>query len=155
MSRYIVLAMIACLSFGLRGEVQERYKLYPTQNMWTFLKLNTTTGQIRHVQYGMEQQERFEYVLNETDLATLNDKKHVRGRYKLYPTQNRWTFILLDTLDGDAFQVQWGEQCHVVAIPLGTIKRSEDAEAMERENKASKDGTAKEESTVEFLKRFL
>lgn len=27
------------------------YKLYPTQNMWNFLKLNTSTGQISIVQF--------------------------------------------------------------------------------------------------------
>ena len=30
-------------------------------------------------------------------------------RYKLYPTQNMWTFILLDTVDGRTWQVQWSQ----------------------------------------------
>lgn len=146
--------MVACLSFCLHGKEQEQYVLYPTQNMWTFLKLNTTTGQIRHVQYGMERQERFEYELSEVDLTMLSGKTHVRGRYKLYPTQNRWTFILLDTLDGATFQVQWGEECGVIPILPGTVKHSEDDGVTKSEDSASKDDAEKEESFVDFLNRF-
>jgi hypothetical protein len=29
------------------------------------------------------------------------------GRYKLYPTQNIYNFILLDVVNGNTFQVQW------------------------------------------------
>lgn len=123
MKRYLLLALILCWSFYLRGEEQDRYILYPTQNVWTFLKLDTTTGQIRHVQYGMTDGERFEYVLSETNIAALLGKKQISGRYKLYPTQNRWTFILIDTIDGETFQVQWGDSCGVVPIPLGTVQK--------------------------------
>lgn len=154
MAHYILLSIIACLSFYLRGETQERYTLYPTQNMWTFLKLDTATGQIRHVQYGMELKERFEYELSELDITSLIGKKHIKGRYKLYPTQNRWTFILLDTLDGNTFQVQWGEDCGIVPILPGTIKRSEDDEPTKHDNATPKDELDKEESQVNFFDLF-
>lgn len=114
-----------CLSFYLHGEEQDRYILYPTQNMWTFLKLDTATGQIRHVQYGLKDEERFEYKLSELNIAALRGKKQVKGRYKLYPTQNLWTFILLDTIDGDTFQVQWGDSCAIIPIPFGTFRQDE------------------------------
>ena len=32
------------------------------------------------------------------------------ARYKLYPTQNMYNFILLDQIDGDTYQVQWGKE---------------------------------------------
>lgn len=147
MNRCALLAMVACLSFVLRGEEQARYTLYPTQNTWTFLKLDTETGEIHHVQYGMEPKERFEYVLSEVDLTKLRGKKREKGRYKLYPTQNRWTFILLDTLDGATFQVQWGEPCGVWFIPLGAVTKED---ALGGEGTASESGTAKEESSVTF-----
>lgn len=31
----------------------ERYKLFPTQNMWTFIKLDTQTGQMWQLQYSI------------------------------------------------------------------------------------------------------
>lgn len=32
----------------------ERFKLFPTQNMWTFIKLDTQTGQMWQVQYSVK-----------------------------------------------------------------------------------------------------
>lgn len=42
---------------------EPEYKLYPTTNMWTFLKLNTATGQIWQVQYSING-DRFQYKLD-------------------------------------------------------------------------------------------
>lgn len=84
----------------------ERFKLFPTQNMWTFIKLDTQTGQMWQVQYSLKsEKERFEYDLNSQPLVT-NGKK-VNGRFELYPTQNIYNFILLDRIDGQVWQVQW------------------------------------------------
>ena len=33
---------------------------------------------------------------------------HYIGRYKLYPTENIWTFLMIDVIDGYTFQIQWG-----------------------------------------------
>ena len=62
----------------------ERYKLFPTQNMWTFIKLDTQTGQMWQLQYSVNDDKgRFEYDLNPNALV-VNDK-----------------------IDGKAWQVQW------------------------------------------------
>lgn len=82
-----------------------KYELYPTQNMWNFLKLNTITGTIYIVQYSLDGSE-FQIPLNKTDLLWV-DEPHVCGRFKLYPTQNMWNFILLDQINGNVWQVQW------------------------------------------------
>jgi len=82
-----------------------RFKLFPTQNMWTFLKLDTQTGQMWQVQYSVSDDERFEYDLNPSSLVT--NAKMVNGRFELYPTQNIHNFILLDQIDGKSWQVQW------------------------------------------------
>ena len=74
--------------------------------MWTFIKLNTITGKIWQVQYGNSNDKRFSTVLNSMDLAV--GKEHTPGRFTLYPTQNMWTFILVDQIDGDMWQIQWG-----------------------------------------------
>lgn len=84
----------------------ERYKLFPTQNIWTFIKLDTQTGKMWLLQYSVnDNEERFEYDLN-PDALVVNGKK-VNGRFELYPTQNIYNFILLDQIDGKTWQVQW------------------------------------------------
>jgi uncharacterized protein YxjI len=81
------------------------YRLFTTENMWTFLKLNTQDGRIWQVQYDVEGDDRFEVYVNPTHFAIGLDK--VPQRFTLYPTQNMYTFILLDQLDGRMWQVQW------------------------------------------------
>ena len=84
----------------------ERYKLFPTQNMWTFIKLDTQTGQMWQLQYSINDEKgRFEYDLNPNALI-VNGKKF-NGRFELYPTQNIYNFILLDKINGKTWQVQW------------------------------------------------
>lgn len=83
-----------------------RYKLYPTQNMWNFIKLDTQTGKMWMVQFSVEDSnDRFVYDLNPLYLYFNDDM--VNGRFELYPTQNSWNFILLDQIDGRTWQVQW------------------------------------------------
>ena len=81
------------------------YKLFATQNMWIFLKLDTSQGLVRMVQYSMESSNRLEVPINYLPLATGEDA--IPGRFNLYPTQNMWTFIMLDEVDGRTWQVQW------------------------------------------------
>lgn len=83
-----------------------RYKLFPTQNMWTFIKVDTQTGQMWQVQYSVnEDKERLEYDLNPQSL--IHDEKKINGRFELYPTQNIYNYILLDQINGKLWQVQW------------------------------------------------
>ncbi len=51
-----------------RRQLREpQYQLFPTENMWTFLKLNTVTGQIWQVQYSIDGPDyRFESILDVT-----------------------------------------------------------------------------------------
>lgn len=109
MKKVFLLCVLLCMNSiafaeSSVSESQTRYKLFPTQNMWTFLKLDTMTGKIWQVQYSTKGPEyRFETVLNS---RALNQKKNV-GRFTLYPTQNTYNFILLDQIDGHTYQVQW------------------------------------------------
>lgn len=83
------------------------FQLYPTQNMWNFIKLNTQTGEMWQVQYAINDDEnRVSMTLNDVVLISATDKK-VNGRFTLYPTDNMYTFLLLDTIDGRVWQVQW------------------------------------------------
>ncbi len=97
------------------------YKLYPTENMWNFLKLDTRTGRIWQVQFSVDgDKSRFEVVLNDRDLIW-DGKYFINGRFELYPTKNMYNFILLDRITGDTYQVQWSlkeKNRAVFAIPL-------------------------------------
>lgn len=97
----------------------ERYKLFPTQNLWTFIKLDTQTGQMWQLQYSVnDKSERLEYDLNPYPLITDKQEK-VNGRFELYPTQNIYNFILLDQIDGKTWQVQWAiEEENRVVLPI-------------------------------------
>ena len=88
------------------------YKLYSTQNVWTFLELETYTGRIWQVQYSMESNKRFKVPVNTTDYSIFDEDSGIvdnryAGRFELYPTENMYTFILLDTYNGNTWQVQW------------------------------------------------
>lgn len=85
-----------------------RYKLYPTTNMWTFLKLDTRTGRIWQVQWSFETDKRFETVLSSYSIAWEDEK--VNGRFVLYPTTNNYNFVMLDQVNGNTYQVQWSQE---------------------------------------------
>lgn len=94
-----------------------RYKLYPTVNIWTFLKLDTRTGKVWQVQWSTEYNKRFESVLSEQSLVW--DGEEVDGRFELYPTTNNYNFIMLDQVSGYTYQVQWSlkaDKRFVIAI---------------------------------------
>ena len=83
-----------------------RYKLFPTQNMWTFIKLDTQTGKMWLIQFSVDSEvSRFQYDLNPFPLVISADQ--INGRFEPYSTQNIYNFILLDQIDGQTWQVQW------------------------------------------------
>lgn len=90
-------------------EDMERYKLYPTKNMWNFLKLDTRTGVITQVQYDVSGNGQGEFILSYRILLPMDEswRDAKNGRFKLYPTQNTYNFLLLDQVDGRMWQVQW------------------------------------------------
>ena len=82
------------------------YELYPTENMWTFIKLDTSSGQLWQVHFAInDDSSRKEEILSLTRLAIGNESK--AGRFCLYPTKNMYNFILLDRKEGKTWQVQW------------------------------------------------
>jgi hypothetical protein len=80
------------------------YRLFNTQNIYTFLKLDTRAGRIWQVQWG-DKDHRFIVPINPKALVSGGKP----GRFTLYPTSNIYTFILLDQETGDAWHVQWGK----------------------------------------------
>lgn len=111
----ILMSLLTFLSFTQISssqslpDKQPAYKLYPTENTWTFLELETFSGRIWQLQYSVEgDSKRFKLELNPYSLASdYNGVSEVNGRFELYPTQNIYNFILLDTYDGRTWQIQW------------------------------------------------
>ena len=94
-----------------------RYELYSTQNIWTFLKLDTRTGRIWQVQYSLEEGKRGEWILNAQSLTQNSEGKN--RRFQLYPTSNIFNFILLDHSNGKTYQVQWSQKEELrVVVPI-------------------------------------
>lgn len=110
-----LLVMLSAVSFSSAAETAtvvapttnavNNYLLYPTTNIYTFLKLDTRNGKIWQVQYSMDDNE-FEVVLNSRELVATGKP----GQFALYPTTNNWTFLLLDTINGDVWHVQWSQE---------------------------------------------
>ena len=93
------------------------YRLFATRNMYTFIKLNTSNGQMWQVQWGTESKYRFENVLS--DISLVNKDEEKKGRFFLYPTTNIYNFILLDQIDGRVWQVQWNTEAkNRLVVPI-------------------------------------
>ncbi|MGN0091841.1 MAG: hypothetical protein ACI35M_02100, partial [Alistipes sp.] len=83
-----------------------RYKMYKTENIHILLKLDTATGKVWMVQYGTGGDSGIIVPVDSTSLLAENTPE-VAGRYELYATKNMYNFILIDTENGDTYQVQW------------------------------------------------
>jgi len=82
------------------------YQLFPTQNVWTFIKLDTRNGKMWQIHFTVSDDGvKGEFILN--ILPLVSKDKEVNGRFTLYPTENIYNFLLLDQIDGKVYQVQW------------------------------------------------
>ena len=108
---------IADETTGLKNKVG-RYKVYRTTNIYNSLKLDTASGRITALQIGINNDKsRFEYTV--CNAIEDDPKWRIIGRYELYPTGNNFNFILIDTILGRAYQVQWStknEECGIWVI---------------------------------------
>ncbi len=83
------------------------YRLFSTKNIYTFIKLNTRNGQMWQVQWSAKNNQ-FQTTLS--DISRVDKDEEKNGRFFLYPTTNIYNFILLDQIDGRAWQVQWSTE---------------------------------------------
>ena len=116
---YLLLTLVlaaSCISAQKKetpGINQERveqqpsnYQLFETKNIWVLIKLDTRNGKMTQVHFSLDSDSyRGELILNDRALVIPEDEK--AGRFTLYPTQNMFTFILLDKVTGRTYQVQW------------------------------------------------
>ena len=83
------------------------YQLFPTDNYWTFIKLDTRNGKMWQVHFTISDDGyQGELILNSSSLL-MSDEVEEKGRFTLYKTNNMYNFILLDQINGKTYQVQW------------------------------------------------
>ena len=119
-----LLFFLPLVSFG--QEDIDRYKLYKTTNMWTFLKLDTSTGKISQIQYTVGEGDSMQVTLSDEDL-TFGETEN--GRFELYPTDNMYNFLLLDQKTGSVVQVQWSQDAEYRGIVHRFSEGIEDKES--------------------------
>ena len=107
---FCLLAFIHINTFAQEtvSEWDTPYRLFKTNNMWTFIELDTVTGKMWQIHFDIQGDNRGAVVLNSRDLA--NGKPRIAGRFTLYETQNMYTFILHDQIEGKTWQVQWSNE---------------------------------------------
>ena len=97
-------------SIKVHGEVlaksTNRYKIYPTSNMYNFLKLDTKMGYIYRIQWSYDNNKRYETYVNYKSLVGDEDD-WVNDRFEIYPTTNIYSFLLLDKIDGRVWHCYW------------------------------------------------
>ena len=95
----------------LQKKVSENaiYQLFPTPNVWTFIKLDTRNGKMWQVHFSVSAEKLTgQLVLNSNSLV--NEEDEIKGRFTLYKTENIYNLILLDQIDGRVWQVQWNNE---------------------------------------------
>lgn len=122
---FLLFAIIAICSFAQSSSnvppryyvnPNARYQLFPTENRWNFINLDTQTGKMRMVQYSTGSTSN-SFTYNLSDISLVDDESTSKpGRFTLYPTQNIFNFILLDQTDGRAWQVQWSTKPEEVGL---------------------------------------
>lgn len=126
----IIVLFITNFSNGLNGQADSlpgppdmeltesgskvNFRIYPTENMWNFIKLDTRDGRLWMVQYSLDDKNQFQRYLNPIPLAYGEDA--IANRFVLKPTTNMWNFILLDQVDGRVWQVQWSLEPESIGI---------------------------------------
>lgn len=81
------------------------YQLFPTENTWALIKLNTRNGKIWQVHYSVSDDYEGQIPLNRYSLVL--PEEEINGRFTLHATPNMFNFILLDKINGKTWKVQW------------------------------------------------
>lgn len=90
----------------INTSLKNRYKMYQTENIYTFLELDTKTGKIKQVQWSLESDNEGTWIINDNDLSF--GEGYGSGSFELYPTKNLYQFLLIDKTDGRKWHIQWG-----------------------------------------------
>ncbi len=87
----------------INSELGNRFELYPTKNIYNFLRLDRVTGQIEQIQWSTDKYNELSVPVNTENLSLSST-----SFFELYPTDNIYQFILMDKSNGRTWHVQWG-----------------------------------------------
>ena len=86
-----------------------RFTLTPTQNIWTFLLLDSNNGRVWQVHFSISDSA-FAGRLPINESALIPPSLAHVGRFTLQETQNIFNFLLVDQDDGRVWQIQWSNE---------------------------------------------
>jgi hypothetical protein len=88
--------------------IDVKYRLFKTENIYTFLLLDTSTGKAWQVQFSIDESKAPRTTVPINEKSLVRDGEVVRnGRFTLYPTQDTFNFMLVDQDTGRIFQCLW------------------------------------------------
>ena len=99
-----------------------RFRLFKTDNMWSYLLLDTSDGRLWHVTFTADKDKgaRLKIPINIEALTANSSAKN--ARFTLYPTDNMWNFLLLDQDDGRVWQCQFTMDGNNFCLPLPDLR---------------------------------
>lgn len=80
--------------------LKNRYKLYPTDNLYTLLELDSKIGRIKQVQWSLDSDSESTFTINNDDLSY--GMGYGSDSFELYPTKNMYQFILIDKTEAES-----------------------------------------------------
>jgi hypothetical protein len=88
------------------NEKSNRYALYKTKNMWTYILLDTFSGKLWQCQYSTKGTEYIlSVVINPYSLSYTENSK-----FTIQPLQSMFQYYLIDEETGDMWKFQWSTQ---------------------------------------------
>ena len=80
--------------------LKNRYKLYPTDNLYTLLELDSKIGRTKQVQWSLDSDSEGTFTINNDDLSY--GMGYGSDSFELYPTKNMYQFILIDKTEAES-----------------------------------------------------
>ena len=85
------------------NEIPNRYELFQTQNMWTFILLDTFTGRLWQCQFSIRGDDyRASWIINRQILSNTESRK-----FTIQPLTSMFQFYLINEENGDMWRFQW------------------------------------------------
>lgn len=101
--------------------IDVRYRLFRTDNMWSYVLLDTSDGRLWHVTFTTDRGAQLKIPINDKALVARTSAKI--SRFTLYPTDNLWNFLLLDQDDGRVWQCQFTmEAANRFCVPISEVR---------------------------------
>lgn len=90
-------------STTLDNEIPNKYELYKTENMWTYILLDIFTGKLWQCQYSVKGNEyRSSWAINLIDLSS-----STKSRFTIQPLASMYQYYLIDEETGEMWKFQW------------------------------------------------